>query len=63
MVRSHEASRDGAFNGYLMLLVLLAAIALSVWAGQHGLARPTGRPTTRTSRFVGKLAAVGSSSP
>ena len=53
MVRSHERPAT-AFNGYLMLLVLLAAIALGVWLISGGLP-PDGATKAMKIAFVGKL--------
>src|SRR5919112_1959583 len=53
MVRSQERPAR-AFNGYLMLLVLLAAIALGVWLVSGGLP-PDGATKAMKIAFVGKL--------
>ncbi len=55
MVRSQERPAT-AFNGYLMLLVLLAAIALGVWLMSGGLP-PDGATKAVKIAFVGKLVA------
>jgi regulator of protease activity HflC (stomatin/prohibitin superfamily) len=54
MIRSQERPAT-AFNGYLMLLVLLAAIALGVWLMSGGLP-PDGATKAMKIAFVAKLA-------
>jgi regulator of protease activity HflC (stomatin/prohibitin superfamily) len=55
MVRSHERPAT-AFNGYLMLLVLLAAIAFGVWLVSGGLPADGAAKAVKLA-FAGKLIA------
>ena len=57
MVRSQERPA-GAFNGYLMLAVLVAAIVFIVWQVSTGLP-PDGSANDAYFAFAGKLAAAG----